>query len=96
MKGETRIVTTGRDFRRDGIAELALGGLTLDFIGQNLGGYFLGWAINALWRPGIEKAAVDTNARDQSRALAMYQKAGFQVVLRESSLLTPNEALADH
>ena len=79
------------DFRREPVAELALFGLIPDFIGQRLGGYFLDWAVRALWRPGIEKVVVDTNDRDHPRALAMYQKAGFQVVRRETSWLVPDE-----
>lgn len=78
------------DFRRPGIAELALFGLLPDYIGQGLGGWFLDWTVAALWRPGIERAAVDTNTRDHPRALAMYQKAGFEVVRRETSWLVPS------
>jgi GNAT superfamily N-acetyltransferase len=78
------------DFRRGDTAELALFGLLPDFIGQGLGGYFLDWVIQALWRPGVERALVDTNTRDHPRALAMYQKAGFQVVRREQSWLVPH------
>jgi GNAT superfamily N-acetyltransferase len=77
------------DFRRPGIGELALFGLIPDYIGQGLGGWFLDWAVHALWRPGVERAVVDTNSRDHPRALAMYQKAGFEVVRRETSWLAP-------
>ena len=82
------------DFRRGDIAELGLFGLLPDFTGQGLGGYFLDWAIEALWRPGIGKVAVDTNTRDHPRALAMYRKAGFRVVRREESYLVPAERFA--
>ena len=70
------------DFRRGDTAELALFGMLPEFIGQGLGGYFLDWVVSALWRPGIERALVDTNTRDHPRALAMYQRAGFEVVRR--------------
>ena len=78
------------DFRRGDTAELALFGMLPEFIGQGLGGYFLDWVVSALWRPGIERALVDTNTRDHPRALAMYQRAGFEVVRREQSWLVPS------
>ena len=78
------------DFRRGDVAELALFGMIPDFIGQGLGGYFLDWVIDALWRPGIARVIVDTNTRDHPRALAMYQKAGFSVARREQSWLVPD------
>lgn len=77
------------DFRRGDTAELALFGLIPEFIAQGLGGYFLDWVLHALWRPDVERVIVDTNTRDHPRALAMYQKAGFQVVRREQSWLVP-------
>ena len=83
------------DFRRGNISELCLFGLLPEFIGQGLGGYFLDWVIDSLWRPDIEKAIVDTNTRDHPRALAMYQRAGFEVGGREDSWLVPNEAFAE-
>jgi len=79
------------DFRRGDTAELALFGMLPEFTGQGLGGYFLDWVVNALWRPDIERALVDTNTRDHPRALAMYQKAGFEVVRREKSWLVPGD-----
>ena len=82
------------DFRRGDVAELALFGLLPGFIGQGLGGHFLDWAIEALWRPGIVKVAVDTNTRDHPRALAMYRKAGFRPVRREESYLVATERFA--
>lgn len=83
------------DFRRGNISELCLFGLLPEFIGQGLGGYFLDWVIDSLWRPDIEKAIVDTNTRDHPRALAMYQRAGFEVAGREESWLVPNEAFTE-
>ena len=46
-----------------------------------------------MWRPGVDLALVDTNARDHPRALAMYQKAGFRVVRREEAWLIPDAHL---
>jgi GNAT superfamily N-acetyltransferase len=76
-------------------SELCLFGLLPEFIGQGLGGYFLDWVIEALWRPGIDKAVIDTNTRDHPRALAIYQKAGFEVVGQETSWLVPNAAFEE-
>ncbi|MBT6203964.1 MAG: GNAT family N-acetyltransferase [Rhodospirillaceae bacterium] len=83
------------DFRNagDGQSELGLFGLSPDFIGQRLGGYFLDWAIGALWRPGIERVVVNTNTLDHPRALALYQKAGFEIVGRETSWLVPEDSV---
>ena len=83
------------DFRRGNVSELCLFGLLPEFIGQGLGGYFLDWVIEALWRPGIDKAVIDTNTRDHPRALAIYQKAGFEVVGQETSWLVPNAAFEE-
>ncbi len=78
------------DFRRKGVCELALFGFVPEYIGRGLGGYFLDWIIDAMWRPGIATVLVDTNVRDHPRALAMYQKAGFRVVRREKAWLIPD------
>ena len=82
------------DFRARGSAELALFGLIPECLGRGLGSYLLDRALEALWRPGIARVKVDTNLRDHPRALAMYRKAGFRVVRRETSWLVPAEACA--
>ena len=81
------------DFRREPEAELALFGMMPDFIGQGLGSWFLDWAVEALWRSGIERVVVDSNAHDHPRAIAMYQRAGFSVVARREAWLVPLESL---
>jgi len=78
------------DFRRPGTGELALFGFLPEYQGKGYGGYFLDHVIDAMWRPGVDLALVDTNARDHPRALAMYQKAGFRVVRREEAWLIPD------
>ena len=82
------------DFRAAGTADLGQFGLLPEFIGQRLGGYYLDWVLDTMWRPGIEKVTVDTNTLDHPRALAMYQKAGFQVVGREVSWIVPEKRFA--
>lgn len=77
------------DFRQPGTSELALFGFLAEYQGRGYGSYFLDHVVDAMWRPGIERALVDTNERDHPRALAMYQKAGFQVVRREEAWLIP-------
>ena len=78
------------DFRQPGMSELALFGFLPEYQGRGYGSYFLDHVIDAMWRPGIKRALVDTNARDHPRALAMYQKAGFRVVRREEAWLIPD------
>ena len=78
------------DFRRPGTSELALFGFLPEYQGKGYGGYFLDHVIDAMWRPGIDLALVDTNVRDHPRALVMYQKAGFRVVRREEAWLIPD------
>ena len=78
------------DFREPGIGELALFGFLAEYQGKGHGGFFLDHVIDALWRPGVERALVDTNTRDHPRALALYQKAGFKVVRREEAWLIPD------
>lgn len=78
------------DFRQPGTSELALFGFLPEYQGRGYGSYFLDHVIDAMWRPGIDLARVDTNVRDHPRALAMYQKAGFRVVRREEAWLIPD------
>ncbi len=83
------------DFRQPGTGELALFGFLAEYQGKGYGGYFLDHVVDALWRPGIVRARVDTNTRDHPRALALYQKAGFSVVRREEAWLVPDSHFQD-
>ncbi len=68
--------------RLPGEVELAYFGLTPDFTGQGLGKWFLASAVEAAWdrHPGF--VSVHTNTLDHPRALALYQKVGFEPVGR--------------
>jgi GNAT superfamily N-acetyltransferase len=77
------------DFRNSPRVELALFGVIPEFAGQGLGQYLLQWAVDAAWRPETEVLAVTTNTAEHPRALGMYQTAGFAVVNRNETYLTP-------
>ena len=58
--------------------ELAYFGLVPDRIGQGLGGWLIGSAIEAAWSlPSVERVWVHTCSLDHPRALSNYEKAGF-------------------
>jgi len=66
--------------RREGRdIELAYFGLIPEFVGRGLGAYFLDWAVNAAWLRKPKRLWVHTCTLDHPRALAAYQRAGFQV-----------------
>ena len=78
------------DRRKEPDIELAYFGLVSDFIGRGLGKYFLDWAIHQAWSYGPERVWVNTCTEDHPRALALYQKHGFQVYAQETAILDPN------
>ncbi len=57
--------------------ELAYFGLIPDFIGKGLGSFFLGWAVDHVWRAKPRRFWVHTCDLDHPHALAVYQRAGF-------------------
>ncbi len=74
-----------------GFAELNLGsasaeieilyfGLTPDYQGRGLAGFFLSEAIHAAWDHEPEKVTIHTNTLDSPRALQLYQRMGFSPV----------------
>lgn len=68
-------------------AETRLGyfGLVRQMIGRGLGQYLVRTAVLTAWqRPGLEKLIVNTCSLDHPRALANYQKAGFEVARQET------------
>lgn len=72
------------DGRVAGEVELAYFGLMPEFIGQGLGAYFLGWAIQRAWELGPRRVWVHTCSLDHPRALGTYLRAGFAEYAREA------------
>lgn len=86
------------DFREmPSAAEVAYFGLLPDFIGQGLGPYLLNWGIDCAWNrdPSPKALKVNTCTLDHPSALGAYQKAGFEVVSRESKKV-PDPVQAGH
>lgn len=68
----------------NGRVDLAYFGMVPQAIGQGLGGWLLKTAILTAWDvPGTQKLTVCTCTLDHPRALALYQKNGFQPTRRE-------------
>ncbi|WP_265518907.1 GNAT family N-acetyltransferase [Nitratireductor luteus] len=57
-------------------------GLMEHAIGRGLSRWFLGEAIRAGWETGPQKLSVETCTLDHPAALGLYQKMGFEPVLR--------------
>ena len=75
------------DRRVAGETELAFFGLMPDAIGQGLGWYLLNWAIERAWETPQERLWVHTCDKDHPRALALYQRAGFQVIGQDEEIV---------
>lgn len=72
------------DARRDGETDLAYFGLVPQAVGRGLGSFLMRTAILTAWeRPGLKVLKVNTCSLDHPRALAGYQKNGFEVVAQE-------------
>jgi GNAT superfamily N-acetyltransferase len=71
------------DFREADECTLAYFGLMPEFIGRGAGPWFLHQAIEIAWQKPITKLLVNTNTLDHPRALATYQRAGFEPFARE-------------
>ena len=68
----------------EGTVDLAYFGLVPEAVGSGLGGWLLKTAILTAWdRPGTKRLTVNTCTLDHPRALALYQKNGFQPTRRE-------------
>ena len=68
----------------DGTVDLAYFGMVPEAIGKGLGAWLLKTAILTAWdRPNTQRLTVNTCTLDHPRALATYQKHGFQPVGRE-------------
>jgi GNAT superfamily N-acetyltransferase len=65
------------DRRRPEDAELSYFGLVPDFLGQGLGLWFLGRALDVAWSAEARRVWVHTCSLDHPRALLVYQRLGF-------------------
>jgi GNAT superfamily N-acetyltransferase len=75
------------DSRQAGTCDLALFGLVPQAVGRGLGAWLLASAIHMGWdRPGVTRMTVSTNSFDHPRALALYQRMGFDPVRREETV----------
>ncbi|MEM7268644.1 MAG: GNAT family N-acetyltransferase [Pseudomonadota bacterium] len=73
------------DWREAGVAEIAYFGLTPAAVGRGLSRWMLDTAIHTGWdRDGVRKLTINTCTLDHPRAIALYQRAGFAPVERES------------
>jgi len=72
------------DHRSKGVCELAYLGLVPEMVGQGFGKYLLQEAVHTGWDgEGVERLTVNTCTLDHTRALALYQSAGFAPVRQE-------------
>lgn len=75
------------DLSQPDTVDLAYFGLVPDFVGRKLGPYFLHQVIGLMWGHRRTTLTVNTCTLDHPRALATYQKAGFEAVRRETRRL---------
>ena len=79
------------DRRRNAEVEIAYFGLLPEFIGRGLGRYLLTWAIDKAFGSVIEdhpqRLWLHTCNFDHPQALAVYQRAGFDVYRQEHSIV---------
>lgn len=68
-------------------AEIQYFGLLPEYRGRGLARFMLSEAINAAWDKGPSLVAIQTNTLDSPKALALYQKAGFQPVSTHDELI---------
>lgn len=76
------------DFREPGLCDLAYFGLMPELVGGGVGPWLLDQALREAWSRGIDRATVNTCTLDHPKALAMYQRAGFEPVRREERTRT--------
>ncbi|MBL8837492.1 MAG: GNAT family N-acetyltransferase [Alphaproteobacteria bacterium] len=68
------------DRRDEGAIAIAYFGLMPHFIGRGLGPWFLHWGIDVAWRYKPARLTVSTCTLDHPKALALYQRMGFEPV----------------
>ena len=69
--------------------EIAYFGMMEHAMGQGLGRWFLGAAIEAAWSQGPTRVAVQTCTLDHPAALPLYQKLGFSPVGQKKEVVVP-------
>lgn len=69
--------------------ELAYFGMMEQAIGQGIGRWFLGAAIEAAWSLAPERVVVQTCTLDHPAALSLYQKLGFDPVGQKKEMVRP-------
>lgn len=73
------------DARDPACTQLAQFGLVPEARGRGYGSFLVRTAILAAWsRPGVRQLEVTTTSLDDPRALALYQKHGFEIVAQET------------
>jgi GNAT superfamily N-acetyltransferase len=83
------------DLKREGaVVEIAFFGMMEQAMGQGLGRWFLGAAIEAAWSMGPDRVTVQTCTLDHPAALPLYQKLGFSPVAQSRSRVQPLSDLA--
>jgi GNAT superfamily N-acetyltransferase len=70
-------------------AELAYFGIMEHAMGQGLGRWFLGAAIEACWSHGPRLVTVQTCTLDHPAALPLYQRLGFSPVGQKTEIIRP-------
>ena len=64
--------------RQDGGVEIVYFGLSPSFIGQGIGGWLLGRAVEEAWAMGARRVWLHTCTLDSERALPNYKARGFR------------------
>ncbi len=67
--------------------EIVFFGLTLDYVGRQIGPWLLDRAIERAFARGAVRVILNTNTLDHPKALDTYRKAGFQPVRSETKEL---------
>lgn len=67
--------------------ELAYFGIMPEFIGQKLGPYLLRWSIDKAFSYSPSRLWLHTCTLDHPKALATYQRAGFQIYSTEAKVV---------
>lgn len=75
------------DARENKDIEIKFFGLVPDFVGKNLGRYFLLQVIDLAWSFGPKRVRLETCTLDHPAALPLYQKMGFRVFDRREGVV---------
>ena len=78
---------TELDRRTKDEVELVHLGMVPEFIERGLGTYLLGWAVDQAWSKRTRRVWVRTSNHDHPKALAVYQRAGFEAYDQEGAMV---------